>query len=194
MPASPLHKTIVLVLNRHWQAVNSASPAEVFGMMATDNATGLDIRGPEWMTPVKWHEWIQLPVRESDFSIGTTHGPIRVPTVVVLSRFDQVPVKRPKFSLRSLWERDNGQCQYTGRKLTRGEGNIDHVLPRSRGGLTTWENCVLADRRVNQRKADKTPQEAGLRLLRRPRRPREIPVTWMIRNNHHIQDWKPFLP
>jgi 5-methylcytosine-specific restriction endonuclease McrA len=189
-----LHKTIVLVLNRNWQAINTTTPALAFGQMATDVATGLDIQGPDWMVPVKWADWLKLPVGAQDFSIGTARGAIRVPTVVVLSRFNRVPLKRPKFSLRGLWDRDRGRCQYTGRSLSPREGNIDHVLPRSRGGSTTWENCVLADREVNQRKADRTPDEAGLRLAREPEPPRELPVTWFIRNLHDIPEWEVFLP
>lgn len=189
-----LHKTIVLVLNRNWQAINSTTPALAFSQMATDVATGLDIQGKDWMVPVKWEDWLKLPVGEQDFSIGTVRGEIRVPLVVVLARFDRVPLKRPKFSLRNVWERDGGRCQYSGRKLSPKEGNIDHILPRSRGGGTTWENCVLADRDVNQRKADRTPDEAGLRLARDPERPQEIPVTYFIRNKFQIPEWDVFLP
>lgn len=188
-----LYKRIVLVLNRNWQAINTATPVDVFGQMANDSATGLDIHGEDWMVPVTWAEWLELPVREGDFSIGTARGRVRVPTVVVLSRFDQVPMKRPRFSLRGLWERDGGECQYTGRKLAPGEGNIDHVVPQSRGGETSWENCVLSDRQVNQRKADRTPGEAGLELRSEPVRPPEMPATWFIRNPHGIPDWEVFL-
>jgi len=94
-----LNKSIVLVLNRNWQAIDTATPVEVFGQLANDSATGLDIQGKDWMVPVKWEDWLQLPVREKDFSIGTARGPVRVPTVVVLSRFDRVPMKRPKYQL-----------------------------------------------------------------------------------------------
>jgi 5-methylcytosine-specific restriction endonuclease McrA len=143
---------------------------------------------------VKWEDWLQLPVREEDVSIGTARGSVRVPTVVVLSRFDRVPMKRPKFSLRGLWSRDGGRCQYTGRALAPGEGDIDHIVPQSRGGETSWENCVLSDRVVNNRKADRTPREAGLRLRSHPVRPEAMPATWFIRNRHNIKEWEVFLP
>ena len=100
---------------------------------------------------------------------------------------------RPSLNARNIWQRDNGRCQYTGRRLAPGEGNIDHVLPRSRGGETSWENCVLADASVNTRKADRTPGEAGLRLKSRPMEPRAVPVTLTLRNYHGIEDWEPFL-
>ncbi len=190
---SVLDKHVVLVLNRNWQAINVRTPADAFCQMATDVVTALDIREDESMIPTCWEDWKKLAVRENDFSVGTAHGLIRVPTVVVLSRFSKVPMKRPKFNARNLWERDGGRCQYTGRALRPGEGNIDHIVPRSRGGATTWENCVLAAREVNSRKANRTPEEAGLTLLRRPESPRELPVTQLLRNVHGIPDWEPFL-
>ncbi|MCB1088183.1 MAG: HNH endonuclease [Verrucomicrobiae bacterium] len=190
---SVLHKSIVLVLNRNWQAINIQTPAETFCQMATGIVTALDIQGSDSMIPTKWEDWRSLPVREADFSIGTAAGRIRVPTVIILAKFAKVPMKRPKFNSRNLWARDGGHCQYTGRELRPGEGNIDHVVPRSRGGRTTWENCVIAARDVNTRKGSRTPDEAGLKLLRQPRTPREVPVTLLLKNVHGIPDWEPFL-
>ncbi|MDB6007089.1 MAG: endonuclease [Prosthecobacter sp.] len=191
--SSFLHKNIVLVLNKCWQAIDTKTPAQAFCMMAGDSATALDIAEDATMTPTRWEDWLRLPVRERDNAIGTARGEIRVPTVVVLARFDRVPRRRPRFSARNVWARDGGVCQYTGRKLKPSEGNIDHVVPRSRGGSTTWENCVLAHREVNTRKADRTPQEAGLRLIRQPATPRELPTTVGLHNAHGVQDWEMFL-
>ena len=188
-----LEKKVVLVLNRNWQAINTITPAEAFCRMSTDAATGLDIDGLESMVPVPWPQWMELPVRPDDFGVGTVRGRIRVPTVVVLARYAKVPHKRPKFSSRAIRERDGGCCQYTGKKLSPSEGNIDHVLPRSRGGDTSWQNCVYASKHVNSRKGDRTPEEAGLKLGRKPEAPRSVPVTLLLRNHHEIEDWKPFL-
>lgn len=190
---SILNQSVVLVLNRHWQAVNIATPAEAFASMVTGVATALDVRGHDCMTPMEWSAWRKLPVREQDLSIGTVGGPIRVPTVIVLANFDRVPLKRLRFSLRGLWLRDGGRCQYTGRALRPGEGNIDHVIPQSRGGETSWENCVLSDRQVNNRKAARTPQEAGLKLRRTPYRPPTVPITKLLENQYQISDWEVFL-
>jgi 5-methylcytosine-specific restriction endonuclease McrA len=188
-----LTKSTVLVLNRNWQAIAVKTPLEAFGMIATGAATALDIETGGYIRPVTWKEWLTLPVRECDNSIGTVKGPVRVPSVLVLARFDKVPKKRPKFGARGIWERDGGMCQYTGRKLRPHEGNIDHVVPLSRGGPTSWDNCVLADKRVNSRKGSQLPEEAGLKLLRRPAVPRELPVTHLIRNTHQVRDWEMFL-
>ena len=102
-------------------------------------------------------------------------------------------MKRPKFNARNLWARDGGRCQYTGRELRPGAGNIDHVIPRSSGGTTSWENCVLSAREVNNRKANRTPEEAGLVLKKIPTAPPELPVTMLLKNVHAIPDWEPFL-
>ena len=188
-----LHKTVVLVLNRHWQAIDVKSPAETFSMLVTGTATALDMKLGEEMRPVTWAEWLSLPVREDDFSIGTVRGAVRVPTVIVLARFDKVPKRRPKFCARAIWERDGGVCQYTGRKLRPSEGNIDHIIPRSRGGKTSWENCVLADKKVNSKKGNRLPEEIGLHLIRPPKAPKEVPTSTLIRNQHRVGDWDIFL-
>src|SRR5205085_3471601 len=104
-----------------------------------------------------------------------------------------VPKKRPKLCARAIRERDHNRCQYTGRVLRPDEGNLDHAVPRSRGGKDAWENLVWAAREVNQRKANRLPHEAGLKLLSAPRAPKELPVSMLIRNPSGVEDWKLFL-
>ena len=190
---SILHKTTVLVLNRNWQAIHTKTPADAFCMMASGAATGLDVQGDDFISPVRWDEWLKLPIRDEDNSVNTPRGAVRVPTVIVAANYAKVPICRPRFGAHGIWERDGGVCQYTGRKLARHEGNIDHVIPRSRGGASSWENCVLSHRSVNERKADRLPQEVGLRLLRNPTVPRPVPVSALIRNVHAVGDWQRFL-
>lgn len=187
-----LNKSTVLVLNRHWQAIHVKTPAEAFCMMASDAATALDISEGAFV-PTKWDAWLRLPVRECDQAVNTSRGPVRVPTVVIALNYARVPMRRPRFGVRGIWERDGGMCQYTGRKLLPKEGNIDHVVPRSRGGKTNWENCVLAHREVNSAKADRLPHEAGLRLHKQPLAPRAKPASAFIRNQHGVADWGHFL-
>jgi hypothetical protein len=189
---SILNQSTVLVLNRHWQAIDVKTPAEAFCMMASDAASALDIAEANFI-PTKWRDWIALPIRAHDLGVKTGRGFVRVPTVVVAAHYTRVPMRRPRFGTRGIWERDGGVCQYTGRKLTPQDGNIDHVVPRSRGGRTTWENCVLAHREVNTRKADRLPQEAGLHLRALPMAPRPMPASVFIRNHHGVADWEHFL-
>lgn len=193
MKVSSLKKETVLVLNRNWQAIHVKNPAEALSMMYSDAATALDIRGEDDMIPLKWAEWTQLPIGENDHHISTIRGKIKIPKVIVLCKYNQVPRKRPKFSTRAIWERDNGTCQYTGKKLSNNEANIDHVIPKSRGGRTDWLNCVLTHKDVNAKKADRTPEEAGLKLIRTPSAPKDLPSTFYIKNKHNIKEWNIFL-
>ncbi len=188
-----LNKSIVLVLNRNWQAINIRTPADAFCQMATNVATALAIEGDDHIRPVPWDEWLTLPIREQDNAIHTVHGAIRVPTVIVALNFAKVPKKRPKLNARNIRERDGNRCQYTGRLLRPDEGSLDHIVPRSRGGRSAWDNLVWACKEVNARKADRLPHEAGLRLLTTPRAPKELPVTELIRNAPGIADWNLFV-
>src|SRR5215472_7268546 len=205
-----LNKNIVLVLNLNWQAINIRTPQDAFCQMATNAATALDIevedatesdsfRTPHSefrasaIRPVPWEEWITLPVRPQDNAVHTARGAIRVPTVIVAVNFAKVPKKRPKLCARAIRERDGNRCQYTGRLLHPDEGSLDHVVPRSRGGMDTWENLVWSAKEVNQHKADRLPHEAGLKLLSKPRAPKEMPVSSLSRNAHEITDWKMFV-
>ncbi len=205
-----LNKNIVLVLNRNWQAINIRTPADAFCQLATNTATALDIEFDEHVEPgavraprsefrasavrpVTWDEWITLPVRDGDQSVRTARGAIRVPTVIVAVNYARVPRKRPKLCARAIRERDGNRCQYTGRLLRPDDGSLDHVVPRSRGGADTWENLVWSAKDVNQRKADRLPHEAGLKLLSVPRAPKELPVTAQLRNAHGVAEWRLFL-
>ena len=207
---SILTKATVLVLNRNWQAINVRTPQEAFCMMATNVATGLEIEfetetesdslstphsalRTRNIRPVTWDEWITLPIRDQDESVHTVRGEIRVPTVIVAVNYAKVPKKRPKLCARTIRERDGNRCQYTGRLLHPDEGSLDHVVPRSRGGKDAWENLVWSAKEVNQKKADRLPHEAGLKLLSVPRAPKELPVSALIRNNAEVEDWKLFL-
>lgn len=188
-----LNKATVLVLNRNWQAIHVRTPAEAFCQMATNVATGLEIDGKDHIRPVTWEEWITLPIREQDQAVHTVRGPIRVPTVIVAVNYAKVPKKRPKLCARGIRQRDGNRCQYTGKVLKPDEGSIDHILPRSRGGDTTWDNCVWASKVINARKGNRLPHEAGLKLLTVPRIPKEVPVSALIQNADDIEDWRLFL-
>ena len=188
-----LNKTIVLVLNRNWQAIHVRTPQEAFCMMATNVATALEIDGDDHIRPVTWDEWITLPVRPQDNAVQTVRGQVRVPTVIVAVNFARVPKKRPKLCAKTIRERDGNRCQYTGELLKPEEGSLDHVVPRSRGGKDAWENLVWSSKAVNTKKANRLPHEAGLKLLTVPRAPKELPASALIRNAHSIPEWKPFL-
>lgn len=114
---------------------------------------------------------------------------VHVPTVLRLRRQVRVPQRaRAGLSRRAVHLRDGHRCQYCGGPAE----DVDHVVPRSRGGPHTWENVVAACRRCNGRKQDRTPREAGLRLVRKPRVP--PPAFWLlVRAGHVSDDWRPYL-
>ena len=177
----------VLVLNRNWQAIGTVSAEQAMCDLYRGACVGIDTNE---MRPVKWEDWVKLPVEGKD-SLKTMHGPVRVPTVICKAQYAKMPKHRPKLNTRSIRERDGNRCQYTGRMLQPEEGNLDHVLPRSRGGRDAWTNLVWSDKAVNHQKSNKTPQEAGLRLLRLPSEPKALPACVAIRAQH--PDWQMFL-
>ncbi|MCH7225698.1 HNH endonuclease [Haloferula sp. A504] len=185
-----LHQLSVLVLNRHWLAIDAVTPADAFLHLASGSARALRIEDGS-VEPLDWEAWLALDAGTR--SVGTPRGPVRIPAVLVLNHFDRVPMHVPSFGLDGLWMRDGGRCQYTGRRLARHEADIDHVIPRSRGGVDGWENCVLSDKEVNRRKGARTPEEAGLRLLRQPAAPQPVPKVVRLRNLWKIPEWEFFL-
>src|ERR1041385_3810260 len=112
-----LNKTIVLLLNRNWQAINIRTPQDAFCQMATNVATALEIDGENHIHPVTWDEWMILPIREQDNAVQTVRGPSRVPAVIVALNYAKVPKKRPKLCAKTIRERDGNRCQYTGKLL-----------------------------------------------------------------------------
>ena len=96
--------------------------------------------------------------------------------MLALARYDRLPTQAVAFSRRNIFKRDRFTCQFCGRQPGSEELTIDHVVPRSRGGTSTWENCVLACVPCNARKANRTPEQAGMKLRRAPVRPAWKPL------------------
>jgi 5-methylcytosine-specific restriction endonuclease McrA len=153
-------------------------------------ATALEIEGENDVRPVTWGERITLPIRPQDYAVQTVRGAIRVPTEVVAVNYATVPKKRSKLCARSIRERDGNRCQYTDRVLPPDEGSLDHFVPRSRGGKNSWENLVWSSK---DRKGNRLPHEAGLKLPTMQRTPEEPPATAAIRNAHGVAEWRLFL-
>ncbi len=118
---------------------------------------------------------------------------IRVPRVILLIVYDHVPKKEVKFTRHNIFERDQNTCQYCGRTCDRKDLNLDHVIPRDRGGPTTWENIVCSCIECNTLKANRTPQEAGMRLIRKPKRPKWRPFVQINFTLHQHDSWKHFI-
>jgi 5-methylcytosine-specific restriction endonuclease McrA len=138
--------------------------------------------------------WLTLPVRASDDEIPMVHGALRVPRVLHLIRYDRSPRMIVRLTRRNLMLRDEHQCQYCGRRPNVRDLNLDHVLPRCRGGGDSWENLVVSCRQCNLRKGRRTPDEAGMRLLRLPQRPRwTTPAQILLAEREPFVEWHPYL-
>ena len=118
---------------------------------------------------------------------------IRVPRVIMLLVFDRLPKKEVKFTRHNIFERDRDTCQYCGKVFARKDLNLDHIIPRDRGGPTTWENIVCSCIPCNTRKSNRTPAEAGLRLVRKPKRPKWRPFVQVSFSLDYHDSWKHFL-
>ena len=162
-----------LVLNKNWQPVHVTTVYRAVVMLWSDTA---HVVCPESYQLYTWPDWIELVPGKDAPAIRTGKLRIAIPEVVRLGDYDRLPNHAVTFTRFNLIKRDRYTCQYCGGKPKRGELTIDHVLPRSKGGQNTWTNCVIACEECNAFKADRTPEQAGMRLKKRPIQP----------------DWKPF--
>ncbi len=99
------------------------------------------------------------------------NGKIKHPSILRLKKYVKRNFFNSNFSRKALVKRDRSICQFCGRKLTASQITIDHVLPRAQGGITSFINCVVSCQDCNNRKADKTPEQASMKLLRKPTHP-----------------------
>lgn len=132
-------------------------------------------------------------VESYDEEIRSVSISIRMPAVVRLLTKIRDSKKGVKFSRINILTRDKFFCQYCGRKFAMSKLNYDHVLPRARGGKTTWENIVTACYPCNDRKGDRTPQEARMPLLREPVRPQSLPLTMLRIEGTPPDRWASYL-
>lgn len=172
MVASVLQRP-TLVLNRNWQPVNVATVSRALVMLWNESARVVD---PHDYQTYDWADWSRLAPSGDEPFIQAVRSRMRVPEVVALSDYDRLPSAAVSFSRRNIFKRDHYTCQYCGVQPGSEELTIDHVVPRAQGGISSWTNCVLACVTCNKRKADRTPQQAGLRLRKPPIRPTWKPL------------------
>lgn len=179
----------VLVLNRSYLPIHVTSVRRAFALLYQGIARAVD----EQYRTFNFEQWSALAVARDAEAIGVANGRILVPRVLVLVAFDRLPRRHVRFSRINLMARDNFQCQYCGIKPRRSELNLDHVRPRSQGGRSTWQNVVTSCLDCNRRKGGRTPQQARLRLLKKPERPRWTPLMNLMLSSVRYKEWRPFL-
>lgn len=132
-------------------------------------------------------------IEEYDHNIRSVSLVIKAPAVVRLLNFVRLGRKSPPLCRSNILARDNFQCQYCAKDLNSREATLDHVLPRSQGGKTTWDNIVCCCTTCNRRKGGNTPEQARMRLRCRPERPDWLPVLNLRFNGNIPEAWYEFL-
>jgi 5-methylcytosine-specific restriction endonuclease McrA len=201
MPASlvsPLEAS-VLVLNKLFMAVHIISVRRAFCLLCKDLAEVVSLEDGQFATYdfATWREVSEHRARyfrqEDDDWVRTTSSEIQVPRVIRLMSYDKLPKQTVKFNRRNIFARDNNQCQYCGKKFPTTELSLDHIIPRSQGGQSTWENIVCACVKCNVRKGGRTPKEAHMSLIRKPEKPKRSPLLNLKLTHRKYQSWKSFL-
>jgi len=161
-----------LVLNRNWVPVDFTTVMDALCKLYTGAARAIH---PDDYSTHDFDSWTQMKALDGQSLIRTATLSIPAPEVIVLADFTGVPKRGLAFSRANLYKRDGYTCQYCGVKPGTAELTIDHIVPRSRGGVSSWSNCVVACIRCNSRKADRTLTEAGLKLRSTPAKPNWSP-------------------
>lgn len=188
----------VLVLNRHYQPIHVTNARRAFTLLYLGVARVID----QQFRTFDFASWAQLSdeIRGDAGAASAGHDVVRtvnrailVPRVIILQLYDRIPRSKVRFSRHNIYLRDSNTCQYCGRALPRTDLNLDHVVPRAQGGRTTWENVVCCCIDCNLSKGARTPEQAGLKLLKVPVRPRWTPTFRTQAGKVRYREWLPFL-
>jgi 5-methylcytosine-specific restriction endonuclease McrA len=188
MMMSPSMDARVLVLNRAYQPVAVTRAARAFGLLFSGAARALDAE----FRSFDFSSWSELGTELGDDVIHTPRMVLKVPRVVVLQAYDRMPRTQVRFSRQNVYLRDGFTCQYCGKVFQRTALNLDHVVPRSQGGRTSWENVVCSCVRCNLNKGGRTPAQAGLKLLKEPKRPSWSSLSPSL-GKVPYKEWLPFV-
>ncbi len=189
----------VLVLNKMYMAVHVISVRRAFGLLCKDLAEVVAQEDGTYAT-YDFATWAELSAyrakhfrQEDDDWVRTPTAEIQAPRVIRLVGYDKVPRQTVKFNRRNLFARDGNQCQYCGKKFVLSELSLDHITPRSQGGLTTWDNIVCSCVDCNVRKGGRTPRQANMTLIRKPEKPKRSPVLNLKLSQRKYRSWQSFI-
>lgn len=188
----------VLVLNKLFMAIRVVSAKRAFMLLVKDLAEVIHVENGKFIN-YNFESWRDIAALQREFErerhdwVRTVRYEIAVPRIIRLLGYDRLPRQDVKLNRRNLFARDRNQCQYCGRHFPTADLSIDHVIPRAQGGGDTWENLVCACIWCNARKGGRTPEQAGLHLVRSARRPRRNPLISLRLGSEKYQSWKTFL-
>jgi len=184
----------VLVLNRNWQPIHTCSARRALHLLCLGHARVVQVNGDECYATHDLASWIERSASAPDSEL--IHGvrlALQVPQVLVLGVYDKLPRLEVRFTRRNVFVRDNFTCQYCARELPEAQLNLDHVVPRDKGGRTSWTNIVTSCVRCNTRKANKLPDEARMHPMNRPCAPRWRPLFGVTEQGHARESWSMFV-
>jgi len=188
----------VLVLNKHYAAVRVVSARRAICLLFKDIAEIISVEDRSYQT-YDFESWRQVSAyrakyeREHHDWIHCVRFELAVPRIIRLLFYDRLPRRSVKLNRRNIFARDRGLCQYCGRRFPTSELSLDHVVPRSQGGETSWTNLVCACVKCNVKKGGRTPSEARMKLIADPVRPNRSPVITLRLSSRKYASWKQFL-
>ena len=191
----------VLVLNHHWMAIRVTDARRAFSLLVRDLAEVIHVDNDNY-TSFNFADWTELSAARDRFFaerpdhyewVRTVRMHIAVPKVIRLMGYDRLPAQDVKLNRRNIFARDKNLCQYCGKHFPTSELSLDHVNPRSQGGGSTWENLVCCCVRCNAKKGGRTPDQAHMKLIRKPVKPRRNPVISLRMGSDKYASWRAFL-
>jgi 5-methylcytosine-specific restriction endonuclease McrA len=189
----------VLVLNKLFMAIHIISVRRAFVLLCKDLAEVVSQEDGQFSTYdfETWREVSEFRSKhfrqEDDDWVRTATSEIQVPRVIRLLGYEKLPKQTVKFNRRNIFARDNNQCQYCGKKFATADLSLDHIVPRSQGGGSSWENVVCACIKCNVRKGGRTPKQAHMGLIRKPEKPKRSPLLNLKLTHSKYQSWRTFL-
>ena len=201
-PPSALNGS-VLVLNRFYQAIRVINVRRAFSLLCRDMAEVIhieqDAAGKSQWLNLDFGEWRELSELKARFQpdhyewVHTVRFQVAVPRIIRLLGYDKLPRQEVKFNRRNIFARDSNHCQYCGKKFPTTDLSLDHVLPKSQGGKSSWENIVCCCIRCNVKKGGRTPEQARMQLKTKPVKPKRSPVINIRLAEERYSSWKQFL-
>jgi 5-methylcytosine-specific restriction endonuclease McrA len=187
----------VLVFNKKWEAVSVATVRRCLNVLCAGKAFIVE-HSKESDLPIyttyRWDEWININASKEKYVIKTSRSDIRIPEVIILGKSEKTYYRDLSPTHRNIYLRDKYVCQYTGKKLKKEEASIDHVHPKARGGKNTWDNLVVCSKSINSKKGNMTIEEAGLKLIKEPSKPKNLGIYRKIGYSGRILDsWNLFV-
>jgi 5-methylcytosine-specific restriction endonuclease McrA len=180
----------VLVLNKSWLAIGTTTLENAIIKLTSPYKDGFPkAKIVDCLNDFKsfdWSDWTKMQPSDDEEGIRTVNSVLRIPEVIQFTRYDKVPQKEIHYNRRTIFLRDENQCQYC---MSKEDLSLDHVLPRCQGGLTNWENVVVACVKCNLKKAGRTPQQAGMKLLKKPVKPK---CNFFV-GDQRVRSWSQFI-